>query len=170
MNSYFLQYLIIGFNHVIPLGFDHILFIVCLYFLNSNLKSVIIQCSVFTLAHSLTLGLSYLGYIVPNSNIVEPLIAISILFTSIENIIHSNLNIWRLAIVFIFGLIHGMGFANALSEIGLPTSHFFISLLLFNIGIEFDNNIVIKFELYLTSEKITSNIPAKYKIYLTNIF
>ena len=164
MNSYFLQYLIIGFNHVIPLGFDHILFIACLYFLNSNLKSVIIQCSVFTLAHSLTLGLSCLGYIVPNSNIVESLIAISILFTSIENIIHSNLNIWRLAIVFIFGLIHGMGFANALSEIGLPTSHFFISLLLFNIGIEFGQVVIIVLIYFLIAKWFSNKVWYKERV------
>ncbi|MFM2224024.1 MAG: hypothetical protein RJA07_226 [Bacteroidota bacterium] len=130
------QYLQIGFTHVIPLGFDHILFILSIFFLNSNLKSVIIQCSVFTLAHSITLGLTAAGYILPNPKIIEPIIAISILVASIENLFHHKINSWRLIIIFIFGLIHGMGFANALKDVGLPPEHFLASLLSFNVGVE----------------------------------
>lgn len=104
--------------------------------MNSNLKSVIIQCSIFTLAHSISLGLTALGIIFPNSNYIEPLIAISILFTSIENIIHREKNPYRLLILFGFGLIHGMGFAYALKEIGIPKNQFFTSLISFNIGVE----------------------------------
>ena len=130
------QYLQIGFTHVIPLGFDHILFILTIFFLNSNIKSVIIQCSVFTLAHSFTLGLTAAGYIAPNAAIVEPLIALSILFTAIENIVHQKINGWRLLVIFLFGLIHGMGFASALKEIGIPRAHFFSALLFFNLGVE----------------------------------
>ena len=130
------QYLQIGFTHVIPLGFDHILFILSIFFLNSNIKSVIIQCSVFTLAHSVTLGLTAAGYIAPNAAIIEPLIALSILFTSIENIVHQKINAWRVVIIFLFGLIHGMGFASALKEIGLPQAHFITGLLFFNLGVE----------------------------------
>jgi len=131
-----LQYLQIGFTHVIPLGFDHILFILSIFFLNSNIKSVIIQCSVFTFAHSVTLGLTAAGYIAPNAAIVEPLIALSILFASIENIIHQKINAWRVVIIFLFGLIHGMGFASALKEIGIPQEHFIKALLFFNLGVE----------------------------------
>lgn len=130
------QYLQIGFAHVIPLGFDHILFILSIFFLNSELKSVLIQCSVFTLAHSISLGLTASGYILPDSKIIEPLIALSIVFTSVENILHHKINSWRIVIVFLFGLIHGMGFANSLKEIGLPPSHFFSALLSFNVGVE----------------------------------
>lgn len=131
-----LQYLQIGFTHVIPLGFDHILFILSIFFLNSDVKSVIIQCSVFTLAHSVTLGLTAAGYIAPNANIIEPLIALSILFTSIENIVHQKINSWRVLVIFLFGLIHGMGFANALKETGIPQAHFVTALLFFNLGVE----------------------------------
>ena len=130
------QYLLVGFTHVIPFGFDHILFILSIFFLNSNIKSVIIQCSVFTLAHSVTLGLTAAGYIAPNPAIVEPLIALSILFASIENILHQKINAWRIVIIFLFGLIHGMGFASALKEIGIPQSHFVTALLFFNLGVE----------------------------------
>ena len=130
------QYLLVGFTHVIPFGFDHILFILSIFFLNSNIKSVIIQCSVFTLAHSVTLGLTAAGYIAPNPSIIEPLIALSILFTSIENIIHNKINACRVVIIFLFGLIHGMGFASALKEIGIPQAHFVTALLFFNLGVE----------------------------------
>ncbi len=131
-----LQYLSIGFTHVVPYGFDHLLFILSIFFLNSNLKSKAIQCSVFTLAHCLSLGLVVSGLIFPNNNYIEPLIAFSILFISIENIIQTKVNPHRLLILFGFGLIHGMGFATALKEIGIPKDLFFTSLLSFNIGVE----------------------------------
>jgi glucose-6-phosphate-specific signal transduction histidine kinase len=100
------------------------------------LKSALIQCSVFTLAHSVTLGLTAVGYILPNPKFIEPIIAISILVASIENLFHHKVNTWRLLIIFIFGLIHGMGFANALKEVGLQPKHFLASLLSFNVGVE----------------------------------
>lgn len=147
-----IEYLKQGFTHVIPLGFDHILFILSIFLLNSNLRSVIIQCSVFTLAHSLTLGLTAVGFIIPNSNVIEPLIALSILFTSIENIIHNKINPWRMIIIFVFGLIHGMGFANALNEIGLSQTHFISSLLFFNIGVEAGQIAIIGLAYFLISK------------------
>jgi len=146
------QYFQLGFTHVIPLGFDHILFILSIFFLNSNVKSVIIQCSVFTFAHSLSLGLAASGYILPDAKIIEPLIAISILITSIENIVHDKINSWRLLIIFLFGLIHGMGFANALKEIGLPDNHFITSLLFFNLGVEAGQVTIILAAYYMISK------------------
>ena len=130
------DYLSLGFTHVLPLGFDHILFILCLFFLNSNVRSVVLQCTVFTIAHSITLGLTAASIILPPSVWVEALIAFSIVIAAVENILHSQLSRWRLLIVFIFGLVHGMGFATALSEIGMPTQHFFAALLAFNVGVE----------------------------------
>ena len=141
-----------GFTHVIPLGFDHILFILSIFLLNSDLRPVIIQCTVFTVAHSLTLGLTAAGLIMPDSKIIEPLIALSILFTSIENIIHHKINPWRLIIIFGFGLIHGMGFANALKEIGSSDSSFITSLLFFNIGVEFGQIAIICLAYFLISK------------------
>jgi hydrogenase/urease accessory protein HupE len=131
------DYFQLGYTHVIPLGYDHILFILGVFLLNSHLKSVIIQCSVFTLAHSITLGLTATGFLMPDSRIIEPMIAISILFVAIENIFHNKINAWRLLIIFFFGLIHGMGFANAIKDIGLSKTYFLGSLLFFNIGVEF---------------------------------
>ena len=148
----FKEYLRLGFTHVIPLGFDHILFILSIFFLNSRIRSVIIQCSTFTLAHSLSLALSACGYITPSSSIIEPLIAISILFTAIENIIDDKVNPWRLIIIFLFGLIHGLGFATALKEIGIPETHFISALLFFNIGVELGQIFVIFTAYFLVSK------------------
>src|ERR1700685_382610 len=67
-NTVFWKYTLIGFQHIIPLGFDHILFITCVFFLNSNIRQVIIQASMFTLAHSITLGLAMYGIIKPPAN------------------------------------------------------------------------------------------------------
>jgi len=132
----FWRYFSIGFEHVIPLGYDHILFILSLFFFNSKVKTAIIQCSVFTLAHSFTLALVALGFITFNSIIIETVIALSIFFVALENIFQGKLHLWRLALVFFFGLVHGMGFAAALKETGIAPNEFLISLLAFNVGVE----------------------------------
>ena len=104
------------------------------------------------MAHSISLGLAAAGYIIPNSSFIEPLIAISILFTSIENIVHDKLNPWRLSIIFLFGLIHGLGFATALKNTGLPEAHFFTSLISFNIGVEMGQITIILLCYFLISK------------------
>lgn len=129
-------YLELGFKHIIPLGLDHILFVVCLYLLNPNLKSVIWQATAFTIAHSITLGLAMFGYISPPSSIVEPLIALSIFYVAVENVLTEKLKPTRLVIVFLFGLLHGMGFAGVLTELGLPASEYVTGLVCFNVGVE----------------------------------
>ena len=131
-----LLYLKLGFTHILPLGADHILFILSIFLLNPKLKSVIIQATAFTLAHSITLGLAMYHVVSPPADIVEPVIALSIFFVAAENCITGKLKPTRIVIVFIFGLIHGLGFANALTELGLPQDQYFISLLLFNAGVE----------------------------------
>lgn len=146
------QYIQLGFTHVIPLGFDHILFILTLFFLNSKVKSILIQCSIFTIAHSLSLGLAASNWVVPNANYIETLIAISILYNAIENIVHKNINPYRLAIIFVFGLIHGMGFAKALKEIGIPKEEFFTCLFSFNLGVEFGQIVVTLLAYFLISK------------------
>ena len=129
-------YLQLGFTHIIPLGFDHILFIVSLYILQPRLKPVLMQATAFTVAHSITLGLAMYGFIRPPSAVIEPIIALSILFVAIENIITDRLSPWRVVIVFGFGLVHGMGFASALTGLGLPQKDYFGSLISFNVGVE----------------------------------
>jgi hypothetical protein len=132
----FWKYLVIGYEHIIPLGLDHILFILCLFFLNTSLKQIILQATMFTLAHSITLGLAMYEVIVPPANIVEPLIAASIVLLAVENIFQKKVRPWRMIMVFLFGLIHGMGFAGALSDLGMPRYAFATALVSFNVGVE----------------------------------
>lgn len=129
-------YLIAGFEHILPMGLDHILFIVGLFLFNPKLKSILIQSTVFTVAHSVTLILSSYDIIAPPETIVEPLIALSIAYIAIENIFLQDLKPTRIVVVFLFGLLHGMGFAGALSEVGLPENAYLLSLISFNIGVE----------------------------------
>lgn len=131
-----LIYLKLGFDHIIPLGLDHILFVLSLFFLNHKLKTIIWQATAFTVAHSITLGLAMYQIISPPVYIVEPVIALSIMFIAVENIISDKLKPSRLLVVFAFGLIHGMGFASVLTDLGLPQNQFLSSLLAFNVGVE----------------------------------
>lgn len=131
-----LYYFKLGVMHIIPAGLDHILFIVSLCLLSTNVKTIVWQATAFTLAHTVTLALSMKSIIVAPSNIVEPIIALSIVFVAIENIILQELKPWRIIIVFLFGLIHGMGFASVLNEIGIPPDRFVSSVLFFNLGVE----------------------------------
>ena len=131
-----LIYLKLGYEHIIPMGFDHILFILSIFFLSPKLKTVIWQATAFTVAHTITLGLAMAGKITSPSYIIEPIIALSIMFVAVENIITDKLRPTRILIVFAFGLVHGLGFASALSDIGLPSNKFFTSLITFNVGVE----------------------------------
>ena len=130
------RYLMLGFTHIVPKGLDHMLFVLGIYLLSGRARSVLWQVSAFTVAHSITLGLSMYGVVAVSPRIVEPLIALSIAYVAIENILLSELKSWRVALVFAFGLLHGMGFAGALKELGLPRSEFVTALLTFNVGVE----------------------------------
>ena len=125
-----------GFKHIIPAGIDHILFVIGLCLLSTNIKTILWQATAFTVAHSITLALSMKNIIVAPGSVVEPIIALSILFVAIENMLLKELKPWRVLLVFIFGLIHGMGFASALNEIGLPAGKFYTSVIAFNAGVE----------------------------------
>jgi hydrogenase/urease accessory protein HupE len=130
------RYLALGFTHIVPKGLDHMLFVLGIYLLSGRARSVLWQVSAFTVAHSITLGLSMYGIVAVPPRIVEPLIALSIAYVAIENIFLSELKSWRVALVFGFGLLHGMGFAGALKELGLPRSEFVTALVTFNVGVE----------------------------------
>ncbi|MBC7412824.1 MAG: HupE/UreJ family protein [Bacteroidia bacterium] len=135
-NNVVWYYLKLGYQHILPLGLDHILFVVGLCMLNANIKTLFWQASAFTVAHTITLILSMKNIITAPPAIVEPIIALSIVFIAIENIVFNKLNPLRIVIIFLFGLIHGLGFASALNEMGLPRDAFYTSLLSFNIGVE----------------------------------
>ena len=130
------RYLTLGFTHIVPKGLDHILFVLGIYLLSRRARAVLWQVSAFTVAHSITLGLSLYGIVSVAPRIVEPLIAISIAYVAIENIFLSELKSWRIALVFAFGLLHGMGFAGALKELALQRAEFVTALVTFNAGVE----------------------------------
>ena len=126
----------LGVLHILPNGFDHILFVLGLFLLSTRTRQVLAQVSAFTLAHSLTLGLTLYGVIALPARVVEPLIALSVAYVGIENLVTSELKPWRVAIVFAFGLLHGMGFAEAISNLHLARSQFLTTLVGFNLGVE----------------------------------
>lgn len=130
------RYLTLGFTHIVPHGLDHMLFVIGIFLFSGRLRTVLWQVSAFTVAHSLTLGLSIYGLIAVPPSVVEPLIAVSIAYIAIENLLLRELKPWRIALVFAFGLLHGMGFAGALQDLGLPRSEFLTALLTFNVGVE----------------------------------
>jgi hydrogenase/urease accessory protein HupE len=130
------RYLRLGFTHIVPNGLDHMLFVVGIYLLSRRARSVFWQLGAFTVAHSIALVLTMYGVLTLSPRIVEPLIALSIAYVAIENLVLSELKSWRVALVFAFGLLHGMGLAAALREIGLPRSEFVTALFTFNAGVE----------------------------------
>ena len=132
----FAFYIPVGFEHIVPLGWDHILFVLGLFFLSTKMRPLLIQVSAFTLAHTITLALAALGIVTVPGEIVEPLIAASIVFIAVENIVMKNITPWRPVVVFGFGFLHGLGFASVLGEYGLPEGTFIPALIGFNIGVE----------------------------------
>jgi len=130
------RYLILGFEHIIPLGFDHILFVLGLFLLSPKARPLLGQVTAFTVAHSVTLALSMYDVVSLPSRLVESLIALSIAYVAIENIVTGTLHPWRPAVVFVFGLLHGLGFAGVLRELGLPSGEFVPALVAFNVGVE----------------------------------
>lgn len=141
--SIFKTYLIAGFDHIIPKGLDHILFIFGIFLLSVRMRPLLWQVTMFTLAHSITLSLSMLNIVSLPSNIVEPLIALSIAYIGFENIFSHKLNVHRLFVVFIFGLLHGLGFASMLADFGMPDYAFATALISFNIGVEIGQILII---------------------------
>lgn len=129
-------YMQLGYQHILPLGFDHILFVLSLFLLSPKLKPVLWQATAFTVAHSVTLGLAMYKVITPPAKIIEPLIALSIMYVALENIFSPRLKASRIGVVFLFGLVHGLGFAGALGQLGLPQNAYLLSLIMFNVGVE----------------------------------
>lgn len=130
------RYVVLGFTHILPKGLDHVLFVLGLFLLSGRARQVLLQITAFTVAHSITLALSMYGLATVPSSIVEPAIALSIAYIALENVFRANLTRWRYALVFAFGLLHGLGFAGALSQVGLPRREFLTALLSFNVGVE----------------------------------
>jgi hydrogenase/urease accessory protein HupE len=130
------EYVRLGYTHILPKGLDHILFVIGLFLLSARARPVLAQVTTFTIAHSVTLGLSLYGLVSLPSRIVEPLIALSIAYVAIENLRTRTLTAARIALVFLFGLLHGMGFAGVLTSLELPRQDFAVALFGFNVGVE----------------------------------
>ncbi len=139
----------LGFVHVLPEGFDHILFVVGLYLLSRSVRPLLWQITTFTLAHSVTLALATLGYVHVSRSFVEPVIALSIAAVALENIFHPRYTPWRLLVIFTFGLVHGLGFASGLGP-NLPKASIAVGLVGFNVGVECAQIAVIVLCLFLT--------------------
>ncbi len=129
-------YVTIGVRHILPDGQDHILFVLALFLSSTRLRALVIQISTFTVAHTASLGLAAAGVISPSTGIVEPLIAATIAWVAIENLFLPDMPKWRPVTVFMFGLIHGLGFAGFFGELGLPPGQFWSALIGFNVGVE----------------------------------
>lgn len=129
-------YITIGIGHILPDGADHIFFVLAIFLASVRLKALVWQISAFTVAHTATLALAATGFITTSSSVVEPLIAFTIAFVAIENLVFKDMAKWRPAVVFGFGLIHGLGFAGFFGELGLPPGQFWSALIGFNVGVE----------------------------------
>jgi hypothetical protein len=147
----FSYYIPVGFDHIVPKGLDHILFVLGLFFLSTRLGPLLWQISAFTLAHTVTLALGALGYVNIPGSIVEPIIAASIVYVAVENIVSDKLHRWRPLVIFVFGLLHGLGFASVLGDFGLPADQFVPALIGFNVGVEVGQLSVIAFAFILVA-------------------
>ncbi len=129
-------YVRLGFTHILPGGLDHVLFVLGLFLLAGRLSTLLWQVTAFTVAHSVTLALAVFGIVRVPGPIVEPLIAASIVLVALDNLRGAELRWWRVAVVFGFGLVHGMGFASALRGLALEPHDRFVALVGFNLGVE----------------------------------
>ena len=158
-----INYFILGIQHIIPKGLDHILFIVGLFFFSVTLRPLLIQVTMFTIAHSITLIFVSVSYINVNPLIVEPIIALSIAYVGIENIFKQYVKEYlRYIIIFFFGLLHGLGFALVLSDIGYQSSKLILNLISFNLGIEAAQIFIILFLYILLGIKFSNKKYYKY--------
>ena len=137
------KFFVLGFTHILPSGPDHILFILALFFLSRDFGVLLFQMTLFTLAHSLTLGLGLYGVIAIPAAAVEVAIALSIAFVALENLFLQRLSPWRPWLVFGFGLVHGLGFAHSFQKMPLAPADFLPALFSFNMGIECGQLVVV---------------------------
>jgi hydrogenase/urease accessory protein HupE len=130
-------YTLLGIEHILT-GYDHLMFVIGLLFLVGFNRGLVLTITAFTVAHSLTLASSALGLLTLRSPPVEATIALSIMLVAGEALRDRQTlaRRWPALVAFLFGLVHGLGFAGALKDIGLPDNHLSIALLTFNVGVE----------------------------------
>lgn len=144
MGEVAIGYTVLGVEHILT-GVDHLLFVVALLFLVGFNRRLVWTITAFTTAHSMTLALSALGWLTLRSPPVEATIALSIVLVAGEAL-HKGPTLarrWPAVVAFLFGLVHGLGFAGALKEIGLPENHMLLALLTFNVGVELGQLLVV---------------------------
>ena len=130
------RYARLGFRHIVPEGTDHALFVLGLFLLTPSVRPLLLQVTAFTAAHTITLTLAALGLVRAPASVVEPAIALSIAFVAVENLFERKLRPWRIAVVFLFGLVHGLGFAAGLLELDVPVAQRATAIAGFSIGVE----------------------------------
>ncbi len=130
----FVRFLWLGVQHIAT-GYDHLAFLLGLLIATSSLRSLIKTITSFTIAHSITLALATFDIVILPSRFTESMIALSILYVAVENLIRKR-TIERWRITFLFGLVHGFGFSNVLREMQLPRTNLALSLFSFNVGVE----------------------------------
>jgi hydrogenase/urease accessory protein HupE len=164
-------YTVLGVEHILS-GYDHLAFVLALLFLVGFNRRLLLTITAFTVAHSLTLALSAMGWLTLRPPPVEATIALSIMLVAGEAL-HKNLTLskrWPALVAFLFGLVHGLGFAGALKEIGLPAKHLSVALLTFNVGVELGQLLVvaISFAVYRALARapqfVAARVPALYVI------
>ena len=155
------RFLRLGFGHILPEGLDHVLFVLGLALLSPRLSPLLAQVTAFTLAHTVTLALAVYSVLSLPSRVVEPLIAASIVYVAVENLFRREPTWLRLALVFSFGLLHGLGFAGALSEMGWPQGRKLLALLSFNAGVEMGQLTVIAAAVALLAASSRLGIPRR---------
>lgn len=139
----FWSFLKLGVEHIWT-GYDHVAFLLALMIVGGTFRSVLLVITSFTVAHTITLALATLDLVKLNSAIVEPLIAATIVYVGIENIVHRDLK-WRWILTFVFGLIHGLGFASVLRDLGIGAGTSMgvaLPLISFNLGVEFGQVVI----------------------------
>jgi hydrogenase/urease accessory protein HupE len=164
-------YLILGVEHIV-LGIDHLLFVLALLILAKGWRKLVGTITAFTLAHSITLAAATLGFVNIPGEPVEAVIALSIVFVACE-IVHARqgrsglTERWPWVVAFVFGLLHGFGFAGALSEVGLPQNAVPLALLFFNVGVEVGQLlfIVSVFAVVMVGRQITERLTAPQPVW-----
>ncbi|MFK7888954.1 MAG: HupE/UreJ family protein [Gammaproteobacteria bacterium] len=146
----FATYLNIGVGHILPGGLDHILFVVAFFLSSTRLRTLMWQIGAFTVAHTITLGLAASGTVSPPAAIVEPFIALTIVWVAVENLWRRDVGRARTVLVFLFGLVHGLGFAGFFGELGLPSGQFLSALIGFNVGVELGQIAIVLLMVVLT--------------------
>ena len=137
------DFLKLGFTHILPLGLDHVLFVLGLFFCCREFGVLLAQVTLFTLAHSLSLGLAVVSGWQAPSKIIEVAIVLSIAFVALENLVRQRRGRWSCTVTFAFGLVHGLGFADAFRHAAGNAGDFAVALLAFNVGVELGQLLVV---------------------------